>query len=295
MVINHLHVEASTYCNARCPGCPRNAHGVNLPNLFPLQHLSLQSYMTVLAKFPDVRRVNFNGNLGDPMMNPNILELVKASNARCNITTNGSIGKITDFISLAKLGHEITFSIDGLEDTNHLYRQDVEWSKVMERVKAFLDNGGAGTWKWVIFRHNAQQVEQAKIMASALGFQDFIIEDHGRNYFPACTKDGKISHWILPASGNQQPNENFDVEQHIKIIRKPFDIAPPKYNCKVSCEHLTGSVYISASGTVHPCCFQGFDLPDRKSVSLGEFPDIEKTWNTDDVNVICATNCKDVT
>ncbi len=291
MVINHLHVEASTYCNARCPGCPRNAHGVNLTNLFPLQHLSLEMFKKVLDKFPNVTSINFNGNLGDPMMNPDILQLVKASNVRCNITTNGSIGKIADFVSLAKLGHEITFSIDGLKDTNHLYRQDVEWSKVMERVKAFLNNGGEGTWKWVIFKHNVDQVEQARNMANELGFKHFITEDHGRNYFPALTKDGKVSHWILPASGDEKPDENFDVEQHIEMIRKPFDIAPPKYNCKVSCEHLTGSVYIGASGSAHPCCFQGFDLPDRKSVSLDQFPDIQKTWDTNNVNVICATNC----
>ncbi len=249
-------------------------------------------FKKVLDKFPNVTSINFNGNLGDPMMNPDILQLVKASNVRCNITTNGSIGKIADFVSLAKLGHEITFSIDGLEDTNHLYRQDVEWSKVMERVKAFLNNGGEGTWKWVIFKHNVDQVEQARNMANELGFKHFITEDHGRNYFPALTKDGKVSHWILPASGDEKPDENFDVEQHIQMIRKPFDIAPPKYDCKVSCEHLTGSVYIGASGTTHPCCFQGFDLPDRKSVSLDQFPDIRKTWDTNDVNVICATNCK---
>ena len=291
MVINHLHVEASTYCNARCPGCPRNAHGVNLTNLFPLQHLSLEMFKKVLDKFPNVTSINFNGNLGDPMMNPDILQLVKASNVRCNITTNGSIGKIADFVSLAKLGHEITFSIDGLKDTNHLYRQDVEWSKVMERVKAFLNNGGEGTWKWVIFKHNVDQVEQARNMANELGFKHFITEDHGRNYFPALTKDGKVSHWVLPPAGDEKPDENFDVEQHIEMIRKPFDIAPPKYNCKVSCEHLTGSVYIGASGSAHPCCFQGFDLPDRKSVSLDQFPDIQKTWDTNNVNVICATNC----
>ena len=291
MVVNHLHVEASTYCNARCPGCPRNAHGVNLTNLFPLQHLSVEAFKKVLNKFPNVTSINFNGNLGDPMMNPSILDLVKSTNAKCNITTNGSIGKIADFIELAKLGQTITFSIDGLEDTNHLYRQDVEWNKVMERVKAFLDNGGEGWWKWVVFKHNVHQVEQARTMAKDLGFKNFITEDHGRNYFPALTKDGKVSHWILPADGTLQSNNEFDVEEYIKMIRTPYNIAPPKYNCKVSCEHLSGSVYVGASGSIHPCCYQGFDLPDRKSIALEDFESIRKTWNTEDVNLICATNC----
>ena len=33
MKITSFHIEASTYCNARCPGCPRNIRGYNLKNL----------------------------------------------------------------------------------------------------------------------------------------------------------------------------------------------------------------------------------------------------------------------
>ena len=64
------------------------------------------------------------------------------------------------------------------------------------------------------------------------------------------------------------------------------------YNCKINCEHLTGSVYVSATGSLHPCCYQGFDLPDRSSVALEDFDSIKQTWNTNDVNLICGSNCK---
>ena len=292
MLIKSLHIEASTYCNARCPGCPRNAYGVNLTNLFPLQHLSVKTFKGVLQKFPNVGHINFNGNLGDPMMNPNILDIVKLTKANINITTNGSIGKLSDFIELARLGHEITFSIDGLEDTNHLYRQDVDWHKIMERVKTFIDNGGRAIWKWVIFKHNVHQIEEARKLSADLGFVNFMTEDHGRNNFPALTKDKKVSHWILPADGSAEPDPNFDVEKYIDSVLNPYNVNPQKYNCKISCEHLTGSVYVSATGSLHPCCYQGFDLPDRSSVALEDFDSIKQTWNTNDVNLICGSNCK---
>jgi len=290
-MINNLHVEASTYCNARCPGCPRNANGVNLPGLFPLEHLKVDVFKNVVAKFPDLEYINFNGNLGDPMMNPHIIELVKASGIHCNVTTNGSIGKLDVFKQLAQMGHEVTFSIDGLEDTNHLYRQDVDWNKIMERVKIFIEHGGVANWKYVIFRHNRHQTQQAEELSKQLGFKSFETIDHGRNYFPALTQDRKVSHWIMPADGDQQPDDAFDPEKYVKMVLKPYDLKPPRYNKKVSCEYLRGSVYVSASGGIHPCCYQGFDLPDRKAVTLDQFDSLRKTWETDNTNAICAENC----
>jgi MoaA/NifB/PqqE/SkfB family radical SAM enzyme len=294
MEITHLHVEASTYCNARCPGCPRNAYGVNLPGLFPLQHLTIEKFQQVLRRYPKVHRINFNGNLGDPMMNPDIGELVRLAgeNVKCNVTTNGSIGRLEQYKTLADMCATVTFSIDGLRDTNHLYRQDVDWNKLMERANTFIQSGGNAVWKMVLFRHNKHQVEEARRMSESLGFESFFTIDHGRNYFPALTKDRRISHWILPAEGDAQPDDNFNVNGYIKMILDPFNANPPRYSCSVSCEHLRGSVYVGASGTVHPCCFQGFDLPDRNSVAVENFEEIRSTWDTDNVNPVCASNCK---
>ena len=295
MKITHLHVEASTHCNARCPGCPRNAYGFNLPDFIPLQHLTPEKFQPILERYPNVDSMNFNGNLGDPMMNPAIDKLIELAGKkiRCNVTTNGSIGRIEQYAKLAKMYASITFSIDGLEDTNHLYRQDVQWQKVMERAQAFIEAGGNAVWKMVLFRHNRHQVEEARHLSQSMGFNFFFTEDHGRNYFPALTKDRKISHWILPPDGDAQPDKNFDVDEYIKMILHPCNAQPPRYSCKVSCEHLQGSAYVSASGSIHPCCFQGFDLPDRKSVPVEKFDDIRSTWDTDDVDPVCASNCKD--
>ena len=59
MQINHLHIEASSYCNARCPGCPRNGFGLALPGLFEQAHLDLKTYNDLLNKYPDVRTILF--------------------------------------------------------------------------------------------------------------------------------------------------------------------------------------------------------------------------------------------
>ena len=72
-----LHVEASTYCNARCPLCPRSLYGYKVEGVWPEVHLTVDKFKECLEKFPEREYVYFNGHLGDPMMNPKIVELAK--------------------------------------------------------------------------------------------------------------------------------------------------------------------------------------------------------------------------
>ena len=160
--MKQIHVEASTYCNARCPLCPRSVYGYKVDGVYPEIHLELDKFKDCLAQFPQREYVYFNGNLGDPMMHPDILKLALATDCFTSITTNGSIGSKNTWQQLAKNNIEVRFSIDGLEDTNHLYRQDVSWNKIMDRVKWFIEAGGRAVWKYIMFRHNMHQLEKAR-------------------------------------------------------------------------------------------------------------------------------------
>ena len=287
-----LHVEASTYCNARCPLCPRSLYGYKVDGVYPEIHLSLNKFKECLAQFPDRTNVDFNGNLGDPMMNPDIVNLAIASMCKTSITTNGSIGTKETWQRLAKENIVVTFSIDGLEDTNHLYRQDVDWNKLMNRVKWFIDAGGYATWKWIPFFHNKHQEEETKQLSKELGFKEFKKEDHGRNYGPALDKDGNITHWILPADGSRQPS-TYDVSAGIDRYKKTHEnFFPEEKVYEISCEHENDNTFfIDASGRVGPCCYQGFDLPGIPFVKLEDFPKLKQTWATTKCNPICASAC----
>ena len=287
-----IHVEASTYCNARCPLCPRSLFGYKVEGVYPELHLNTQKFADCLDKFPNRQFVYFNGNLGDPMMNPNILALTDMTKCLTSITTNGSIGNEKTWMTLAKNNIQVVFSIDGLEDTNHLYRQDVDWQKLLERIDWFIGSGGHATWKWINFKHNKHQVEQARTLSKDLQFKKFIIEDHGRNYGPALDKNAKITHWILPHDDSLQPTP-YDVQAGIdryKQTHDNFKLEDRKY--EVSCEHLEQeSIYIDAHGRIAPCCYQGFDLPDLPFRSMEDFQNIKKTWDTNRCDKVCAQSC----
>ena len=291
MKITSFHVEASSHCNARCPGCPRNIHGYNVKDFITLQHLSPEKYREIRDRYPALSHVRINGALGDPMMNPHITKIVEHSDCFVQITTNGSIGNRNTFERLAKLGTLIEFSIDGLEDTNHLYRQDVSWSKIMDRVKWFIDAGGHAVWKWVPFRHNSHQLEQAKELSKKLGFKDFTINAQGRDDFPALDKHGNLSHWIQPhdrPAREQALDTKGLIEYHLKNAKY---LPETGRRFEITCEHLLGEVYITSGGKVTPCCYHGTDVADRKSIPVTDFPKLKETWTTDDCDPTCANNC----
>jgi len=288
-----LHVEASTYCNARCPLCPRSLYGYKVEGVWPEVHLTVDKFKECLAKFPEREYVYFNGHLGDPMMNPKIVELALLTGCRTSVTTNGSIGTKETWQSLAKNKIEGIFSIDGLEDTNHIYRQDVQWDKIMDRVKWFIDAGGHATWKWIPFKHNIHQKEETEKLSKQLGFKKFFAEDQGRSFGPALDKEGKkITHWILPPDGSKQPHP-YDIPagiQRYKETHQNFQVEPRLYN--IQCEYLLRKdTYINAKGEIGPCCYHGYDMPGRPFVKVEDHPKLMASWKTKKCNPVCANTC----
>ena len=287
-----IHVEASTFCNARCPLCPRSLYGYKVEGVYPEVHLQVDKFKEALKKIPGYEFVYINGHLGDPMMNPNILELALMTKCQTSITTNGSIGSKNTWQQLAKNNIKFIFSIDGLEDTNHLYRQDVEWNKIMDRVKWFIDAGGHATWKFILFRHNMHQVEQVKELSKELGFKDTWIEDDGRSYGPALDKNANITHWILPHNKPLEPHPYYVKEgiERYKETHQNFQVEPKLYN--IQCEYLKNDdTYINAKGEVGPCCYHGYDMPGRPFVKLEDHYKLRATWATKKCNPVCAMSC----
>ena len=57
---------------------------------------------------------------------------------KIELHTNGGIGSTETWKQLASLVHFSRFGIDGLEETNHLYRRGVKWSSLMNNINMFI-------------------------------------------------------------------------------------------------------------------------------------------------------------
>jgi MoaA/NifB/PqqE/SkfB family radical SAM enzyme len=154
-----VHLEPTTNCNAACPQCLRTRTEFE-PNELSLEDVKLLFTPDVLMQ---LEKIYMCGNYGDPASARQTLEMYEYfisvnPNLTIGMNTNGGIRFPDWWTRLAKSMNKsndyVVFSIDGLEDTNHLYRRNVRWSKVMDNAKAFIDAGGSAHWDMLVFEHN---------------------------------------------------------------------------------------------------------------------------------------------
>ena len=273
--INHINAELSNYCNAACPMCARFDSEQNLvKEITNNKHTTLDDikYKIGSQVINNLKMFRSCGNVGDGAMNPecyDIYEFVKQTNPKTTLTlnTNGGARNPEFFKEMAKLGVVITFSIDGLEDTNHLYRRNVRWDKIMANVKGFIDAGGIAIWDYLIFKHNEHQIDTAEAMSNQLGFVSFNRKTTTR--WDDFDKDGNwmqrekivVDDYKLEKPSNKD-NEKYAIERNYK----QKNVIEKKVICK-SFANKNVEIFLHANGNVSPCCWLG-DLKIHESKNI---------------------------
>ena len=276
--IKAIQLEGSTGCNATCPTCPRHAkldkELVFLNKRVPFnQNLTVDDIDDILTSKNVIEDVSINicGNYGDPLWNKNIVDIIKRiikwkPFSSVQLHTNGSLGTKKTWEQLSELcpvdaqareNRYIIFAIDGLEDTNHLFRHNVKWEKVMENLKTFTSNSGKAYWKYIVFEHNKHQIEKARSMATELGFSKFYTVQDYHHYEPVNVKvvDQKIN-----------VNVTKRYEEYKGIVNKP--------ECKGDKE-----IFVAANGKVFPCCHFGCDFYSTVEQEREELASVYKAGN----------------
>ena len=133
------------------------------------------------------------------------------------------------------------FSIDGLEDTNHIYRRNVNWNKVMENTMSFIGTGARAHWDMLVFEHNKHQVEESKEIAKEMGFSWFRTKETDR--WDTYTKNMGF-----------MPTEDYQ---------------PPSYGRNVICEKdRDSSVFLDYTGKYWPCCHMAEAYLNKVGIEL---------------------------
>lgn len=198
--IDSVQIDHNTTCNLRCPQCARIHYGELNPEL-EMKELSVDLYKKVFTPSfsRQLRFVLFCGNYGDAIAATNIVEVVEylksAGVKAISIFTNGSLRSATWWENFADLlnrpGDKVCFSIDGLEDTNAVYRRGSNFKKIIENADAFIRRGGKARWDYLVFDHNQHQVEEAQALAKEMGFVQFKVKKTNRFIQDSHYKAGK--------------------------------------------------------------------------------------------------------
>lgn len=268
-----VHLELTSRCNAACPLCPRNVAGGEVNPRLPLAELSLKDVQRLLEPELVARlgKVMLCGNYGDPAVASDCLDVVRylrqqGSSLDISLHTNGGVRRPEWWAQLAEVVSDCKFGIDGLEDTNHLYRQRVEWSRLLANVKAFIAAGGVADWVFLAFAHNQHQIEQARALSEELGFRRFIlkrssrfpIDESGRRRLVVRTARGEASHVLEPATlAELRHGATARSAAPVGMLERRAELEQCAIGCRVARER---SVYIDAQGNALPCCWTAGEL-----------------------------------
>jgi sulfatase maturation enzyme AslB (radical SAM superfamily) len=176
--VTNLQVDITSHCNARCGACIRNQDGNEVKEELPLEHFDMEVWER-LAK-EDTRGwfigdLALNGNWGDPMMHPNLVEMLHIwtryhPETSLFLHTNGSMRTKKFWGDLGAVcrkftNHLVVFAVDGMEDTHSLYRRKTNFNKIIENIKAFTSNGGRANVTTTLFEHNKHQLKEIEQIA----------------------------------------------------------------------------------------------------------------------------------
>jgi len=301
--IRSIHLEVTQNCQASCPMCDRNMNGEGLNPHINLDELTLEDCKKIfLPEFiQQLNTMYMCGNLGDPIVARDTLEIFKYfrehnPNMWLSMNTNAGAKNETWWRELAatfgRMG-AVIFSVDGLRDTNHIYRQGVNWDNVERNMRAFIDAGGRARWDFLIFEHNQHQVEEAEALATEWGCEKFIKKKTGR--FVTSKVDPKDNHQAKDRKGNDTAELKKPDEKYQNAALKKQDVIINKYGsmdayydaapviCKVKKDN---SLFITAEGLAMPCCWTA----GRMYKWWHKDPKVEQIWNFIDKEALDARN-----
>lgn len=272
--IKWLRLEITDRCNASCPQCSRSDHGGALNPLLSITELTLDDVKKIFpeAFVRQLELIMLCGNYGDALMGRDTLEICRYfrranPNVIIGFHTNGSARSADWWQAMARVlqpGY-CHFGIDGLEDTNHIYRRGTRFDVIMESARAFIAAGGRAEWDFIVFAHNEHQIEEARERARKMGFIYFRLKETPKFFdnstfvaqdeYPVKDKQGRIIDRLRPPTtwSPDSIHVRFDA-----LTRKTGGFRGYLEETPIACQVVEQrSIYVTADGCVVPCCYLG--------------------------------------
>ena len=264
--IKVLHLEPTDVCQAACPLCFRETDlefNRDFQHHLTISHVQKHFNDHVIS---NLNKVFMCGSYGDPAAAKYALEIYQwfreiNPNITLGMNTNGAIQNTVWWNKLGSIFNQpqdyVVFSIDGLEDTNNLYRQGVDWQKLMANASAYISAGGSAHWDMLVYRHNQHQINECEALARDMGFSWFRTKVSNRGF---------TDHLQAPLTWKQPATAQGMIQCHALAEK---------------------SAYIDAQGRLSPCCWLG----GSQNNSITDVKQVQVTWESKSPNPVCQTTC----
>jgi radical SAM protein with 4Fe4S-binding SPASM domain len=256
-------VDPLNVCNLRCPLCPTGTGDLERKQ----QRMEWETFTRTIDEVaPYAYEINLH-NWGESLLHPRIfdmIEYVNKKNIATNMSTNFNRASDEKIDKLITSGLEyLILSIDGItQDTYVKYRVRGSVSKVLSNVEKLIQRRkelGSKTpfieWQFIVFEHNAHELEAARQMAHDMGVDRFRVIPPG---IPFASKepDKLKDDWFIKDDDGRVEAFQGDVP--------------------TSCFYLYRSMTTNPDGGTAPCCIVYGDKND-----FGDFKteSLDQIWN----------------
>lgn len=171
-----IQIETTTRCLLGCPACSRTVFSSTLKKPYPKQDLDADDLYHFLdcKSGSDLEILSLCGDYGDCIYYPQLFYFIERfrSTKRFSIHTAGS-HQSAEFwhrlVGMLNSNDRVVFGIDGLEDTNHLYRKNSNWASIMTAMDIVAASPVQLQWDTNIFSFNYNRIDEIKQFAENKG------------------------------------------------------------------------------------------------------------------------------
>ncbi|MEK6934347.1 MAG: radical SAM protein [Nanoarchaeota archaeon] len=176
--LDRLNIELSAHCSYACVSCP---------NTFMERrkgHMNLNLFKLIYDEIEDSVMKVFLWNYGEPLLNPQIGEIIAYTNnkgPRTILSTTGVTLSSRDDVSfLGQLG-ELIISVNGFDEGTYSFHQKggslEDIANGLERIKTTMqDSNTLYVLQTVLNSQNISQIEQAHEFAARYGFNKLVLK-----------------------------------------------------------------------------------------------------------------------
>lgn len=242
-------VDIGNVCNLRCPLCPTGYGGLERPQGL----MRLPEFEKVLEKIKPYAIEVVLHNWGEPFLNPDFLDIVRAAKAaRLGTATSTNLNLVhrgRDFLHQvvdSGLDHLVA-SIDGTtQEVYETYRRKGDLDHVLTNLRELVNYKRSQDkatpiieWQFLVMKHNEHQMDEARRLADEIGVDRLRFTGAGLPF-------DDLANTTL---GAQWLPENPQYRGY-----DPAIINDRSYLYDEKCFYLYRAMTVNPSGEVAPCC-----------------------------------------
>lgn len=296
-----IYLEVTNRCNSLCVSCPLTYD--HFLRFEPKHHLSWEQFRHVVDQLPQIDRAVLHG-IGEPLLNPELPRFVahlKQRGAHVLFNSNGLLLDERRGDALVEAGlDELRVSIDAVTpELYHRLRGIDKLPQILANLRAFVARHGGQRRPrlslWLVgMQENLEQLPDFVRLGAELGVPEVYLQRlvyfgtgepiaEGTTMIPeqslygtlerrqaeliaACEQLARELGLVFAASGATTPHESVAVQG-----AHPWQ----------GCFRPWALIYVTASGTLLPCCIAPFAAPDYQSIILGNIfaRPLSELWN----------------